>query len=65
MIHMLKSSPLAVGRDEIKVSGQKEFEYQAYNNINGVPLIQPIVEDLLKEGEKVGVLFPIEKALNN
>ncbi|MEI6694693.1 MAG: Ldh family oxidoreductase [Bacteroidota bacterium] len=65
MIQLLKNSPLAVGRDEILVAGQKEFEYEKYNIINGVPLIQPIVDDLLKEGEKVGVKFPIEKALNN
>ena len=65
MIHLLKNSPLATGCDEIKVAGQKEFEYEAYNNIHGVPLIKPIVDDLIKEGEKVGVFFPIEKALNN
>ena len=64
MIRLLKNSPLAVGRDEILVAGQKEFDYAEYNKINGVPLIQPIVNDLLKEGEKVGVLFPIEKAIN-
>jgi len=65
MITLIKNSPLAAGRDEIMVAGEKEFEYAEYNSINGVPLIHPIVEDLLKEGEKIGVNFPIEKALNN
>ncbi len=65
MISVLKNSPLAAGRDEILIAGQKEFQYEEYNNLNGVPLIQPIVDDLIKDGEKVGVQFPIDKALNN
>jgi LDH2 family malate/lactate/ureidoglycolate dehydrogenase len=65
MMTLLKNSPLAVDRDEILVAGQREFEYANYNNINGVPLIKPIVDDLIKEGEKVGVFFPIEKVLKN
>ena len=64
MIRLLKTSPLAVDRDEILVAGTKEFEYQKYNEVNGVPLIQPIVDDLMKEAEKVGVEFPLEKAIN-
>ena len=64
MIRLLKNSPLAVDRDEILVAGMKEFEYQKYNEVNGVPLIQPIVDDLMKEAEKVGVAFPLEKAIN-
>ena len=65
MIVALKNSPLAVGRDEILVAGQKEFDYEKYNIIHGVPLIEPIVQDLINDGDKVGVHFPIEKALNN
>ena len=57
MIDLLKKSPLAVGRDEIMVAGEKEFEYAKYNQEHGVPLIKPIVEDLRKDGEKVGVPF--------
>jgi L-2-hydroxycarboxylate dehydrogenase (NAD+) len=59
MIRLLKASPLAVGRDEILVAGEKEFKYEQYNKINGVPLIKPIVDDLIKEGEKIGVEFPM------
>ena len=65
MIKLLKNSPLAIDRDEILVAGEKEFEYEAFNNIHGVPLIHPIVEDLIKEGEKIGVQFPMDKVLNN
>ena len=58
MIHLLKNSPLAEGRDEIHIAGEKEFEYENYNRVHGVPLIQPIINDLVKEGEKIGVAFP-------
>lgn len=57
MIELLKKSPLAVGRDEILVAGENEFKYAEFNEIHGVPLIKPIVDDLVKEGEKVGVPF--------
>lgn len=57
MFQLLKNSPIAIGRDEILVAGEKEFEYAAYNEEHGVPLIKPIVEDLRKEGERVGVPF--------
>jgi len=57
MITLLKQSPLAVGRDEIMVAGEKEFEYAEFNKIHGVPLIKPIVDDLTREGEKIGVPF--------
>jgi len=57
MIDLLKQSPLASGRDEILVAGEKEFEYAKFNQEHGVPLIKPIVDDLRKEGERVGVPF--------
>jgi LDH2 family malate/lactate/ureidoglycolate dehydrogenase len=60
MIRLLKSSPLAVGRDEILVAGDKEFEYQRFNMEHGVPLVKPIVDDLIREGEKIGVPFNLQ-----
>ena len=57
MIGLLKQSPLAVGRDEILVAGEKEFQFAEFNEKHGVPLIKPIVDDLIKEGEKAGVPF--------
>jgi LDH2 family malate/lactate/ureidoglycolate dehydrogenase len=60
MIRLLKSSPLAVGRDEILVAGEKEFEYQKFNMEHGVPLVKPIVDDLIREGEKIGVPFNLQ-----
>jgi LDH2 family malate/lactate/ureidoglycolate dehydrogenase len=59
MIDLLKQSPLAVGRDEILVAGEKEFQLAEFNEVHGVPLIKPIVDDLIKEGERVGVPFDL------
>jgi L-2-hydroxycarboxylate dehydrogenase (NAD+) len=58
MIDLLQHSPLASGQKKILIAGEKEFELEEYNRIHGVPLIQQIVDDLEKEGEKVGVKFP-------
>ncbi len=59
MIAYLKKSPLAVGRDQIMVAGEVEFEYEKFNLIHGVPLIKPIVDDMIREGEKIGVPFDL------
>jgi len=60
MIGMLKNSPLAVGREEILVAGEKEWEYTRFNELHGVPLIKPIVDDLVREAEKIGVPFDLK-----
>ncbi len=57
MIELLKQSPLAVGREEILLAGEKEFNYTKYNFKHGVPLIKQIVDDLKMEGDKIGVPF--------
>lgn len=57
MIGLLKQSPLAIGSNEILVAGEKEFKYAEFNEIHGVPLIKPIVDDLIKDGDKIGVPF--------
>jgi LDH2 family malate/lactate/ureidoglycolate dehydrogenase len=60
MIKLLKSSPLATGREEILVAGEKEFEYERFNREHGVPLVKPIVDDLIREGDKIGVPFDLQ-----
>jgi len=64
MITLLKQSPLAVGREEILVAGEKEFEDAKFNRTHGVPLMKPIVDDLKAEGEKIGVPFDAEPLLD-
>jgi LDH2 family malate/lactate/ureidoglycolate dehydrogenase len=63
MIAMLKSSPLAVGRDEILIAGEPEFLMEKYNREHGVPLIKPIVDDMKSAGEKVGVTFDLKQVM--
>lgn len=64
MIILLKQSPIAVGSNEILVAGEQEFKYAEFNEIHGVPLIHPIVDDLIKEGEKMGVPFDCKPILD-
>jgi len=64
MITILKNSPLAIDHDEILVAGEKEFKFAEFNSAHGVPLIKPTIDELIKEGERVGVNFPIDKTLN-
>jgi LDH2 family malate/lactate/ureidoglycolate dehydrogenase len=59
MIALLKKSPLAVGRDEIMVAGELEFQYEKFNREHGVPLVKPIVDELTLEGAKIGVPFNV------
>ena len=54
---LLKRSPLAVGRDEIMVAGELEFQYEQFNREHGIPLVKPIVDELIREGSKIGVEF--------
>jgi L-2-hydroxycarboxylate dehydrogenase (NAD+) len=60
MIGLLKRSPLAVGRDEIMVAGELEFQYEKFNREHGVPLVKPIVDELIREGAKIGVEFDLK-----
>ena len=65
MISLLKSSPLAVGREEILVAGRKEFEYEKFNREHGVPLVKPIVDDMISEGRKIGVAFDLKPVMED
>lgn len=60
MIYILKESPLANNKEKILVAGEKEFEFEKYNMEHGVPLIKPIVDDLIMEGDKIGIAFDLE-----
>jgi LDH2 family malate/lactate/ureidoglycolate dehydrogenase len=60
VIQMLKNAPKAPGHDRIYIAGEKEFEKEKYNSEHGVPIIAPVIEDLKKDGEKLGVPFDVE-----
>ena len=59
MIKMLKAAPKAPGHDRIYVAGEKEYEKMHANEKIGIPFITPVIEDLKKDGEKMGVPFDI------
>jgi len=60
VIKMLKDAPKAPGHDRIYIAGEKEFDNEKYNLEHGVPIIAPVIEDLKKDGEKMGVPFNIK-----
>jgi LDH2 family malate/lactate/ureidoglycolate dehydrogenase len=66
VIQMLKESPKAPGHDRIYIAGEKEFENAKYNEEHGVPIIAPVIEDLKRDGESMGIPFdvvPISKEI--
>lgn len=59
-IRMLKNSPLAKNQSRIFIAGEKEYQMVKENLALGVPLILPVVKDLKKAGDDIGVPFDIE-----
>ena len=59
VIEMLKEAPKAPGHDRIYIAGEKEYNNAKYNEEHGVPVIAPVIEDLKKDGERMGVPFDI------
>ena len=60
MIKLLKNSPKAAGLDRIYIAGEKEFETAKYNEKYGVPMLKKVIENLKKDGERIGVTFDIK-----
>ncbi len=58
MIGILKNAPLAAGQERIYIAGEKEYELEKYNQEQGVPLLQQIVDDLERDAAAVGISFP-------
>lgn len=56
-IRMLKSAPKAAGQDQIFIAGEKEYLAYQENTAAGVPLIEPVVEEIRTAGEEAGVPF--------
>jgi len=59
-ISMLKASPKSEGQDRIYIAGEKEYEAYEYNTKKGVPIIDKVIEDLKRDGKRVGVPFDVE-----
>ena len=64
IIKMLKDSPKAEGKDRIYIAGEKEFDTAEYNKKHGVPVIKPVIDELMQNGRRLGIPFqlkPIEQ----
>jgi LDH2 family malate/lactate/ureidoglycolate dehydrogenase len=59
-ILMLKNSPPAKGQNRIYIAGEKEYEMAKSNQQQGVPIIAPVIEDLKKAGDEIGVPFDVK-----
>lgn len=59
-IQELKNSPKAAGQDRIYIPGEKEFELEAKNLRDGVPLMAEVVEMVRQAGDEIGVPFDLE-----
>jgi len=60
MIDLLKAAPKSTGKDRIYIAGEKEFETAEYNEKNGVPVLKPVVQELISNGNRLGVPFDLK-----
>lgn len=60
LLEQLVRSPRAVGKDRIYIHGEKEFEHIEECRRNGVPVIEPVVEELTAKGKETGVEFDLQ-----
>jgi LDH2 family malate/lactate/ureidoglycolate dehydrogenase len=60
IVKTLRGSPKAEGQDRIYIAGEKEFETADYNREHGVPVIQPVVDELMQNGRRLGIPFELK-----
>lgn len=58
MIERYINSPRAVGCDEILMPGELEEREEAKRRVTGLPVSPQIAEELRREAEELGILFP-------
>lgn len=56
-IRRFKTSTPVEGYDRVIVPGEPEFEIERERKISGIPLLQPVIDDLMKVGDQLGVEF--------
>jgi LDH2 family malate/lactate/ureidoglycolate dehydrogenase len=59
LVETLKSLPRIEGQDRIYVAGEKEYENVLQNERLGVPIPEPAIVEIRREGEKAGVPFDL------
>lgn len=55
ILRELRNSKRAPGQDRIFTAGEKEFEMELQRNIDGIPVNQPILQDLIIMQEELGL----------
>lgn len=54
----IKKLPRAANVDEIMLPGEPEARREAQRLKDGIPVTSNVIEDLVKEGERIGLAFP-------
>lgn len=57
LIQQLRESPKAIDQDRIYIHGEKEFDKAEEYAMNGIPLLEKVVDELSRSGQEVGVDF--------
>jgi len=65
LVEILKNSPKAKGKDRIYIAGEKEFENAEKNKTLGIPLMMKVLNDLKKDGDRVGVPFTAKPVMKD
>ena len=59
MVETLKNLPRMEGQNRIFVAGEKEYEAVLQNERLGVPVPEPAIAEIRREGEKAGIPFDL------
>ncbi|AUX76260.1 MULTISPECIES: Ldh family oxidoreductase [Sinorhizobium] len=58
----IKALPKAAGVEEIMMPGEPEQRREEERLRTGIPITENVIADLTKEGERIGVMFPIGRS---
>src|SRR5690606_3174111 len=56
-IHRFKHAKTVAGQKRVYIPGEPEREMEKERKLNGVPLLQPVIDDLKTLSERFGVEF--------
>jgi L-2-hydroxycarboxylate dehydrogenase (NAD+) len=60
LLDQLVRSPKSAGQSRIYIHGEREFERTVDYRRRGIPILVPVVEELIRRGKTIGVPFDIE-----
>jgi L-2-hydroxycarboxylate dehydrogenase (NAD+) len=56
-IKEFRNAPVVKGKERVLIPGDPEREFSAERQLKGIPLIEPVVRDLLELSNKLGIRF--------